>query len=130
MCLSNHEKEEHLLVLKARIVQSEKDLGRKKKEISEMESEPEDKEQLVRQIEAEYARMKAHYQSLVQTYEEMFLGEFDGDCKECGEEIPLERLAARPDARLCVYCKGVQEKEKSRYGFQPGTSHVREAFTG
>ncbi len=26
-------------------------------------------------------------------------------CWECGEEIPARRLAARPDAELCVTCQ-------------------------
>lgn len=27
-----------------------------------------------------------------------------GVCERCGEEIPTERLVARPEARLCVPC--------------------------
>ncbi|MGH2694320.1 MAG: TraR/DksA family transcriptional regulator [Actinomycetota bacterium] len=27
-----------------------------------------------------------------------------GKCERCGEQIPLERLEARPTARLCVRC--------------------------
>jgi DnaK suppressor protein len=27
-----------------------------------------------------------------------------GKCERCGQEIPLERLEARPTARLCVSC--------------------------
>lgn len=36
-------------------------------------------------------------------------------CEECGEEIPLERLMARPVTTLCIDCKNKQEStEKSR----------------
>jgi DnaK suppressor protein len=28
-----------------------------------------------------------------------------GKCERCGREIPIERLEARPTARLCVACK-------------------------
>lgn len=36
-----------------------------------------------------------------------------GICEECGVEIGLERLKARPTAELCIDCKTLQEiKEK------------------
>ncbi|MFC1721485.1 TraR/DksA family transcriptional regulator [Patescibacteria group bacterium] len=34
-----------------------------------------------------------------------------GICRECGEEIPLERMKGRPHAELCVGCKTVTEKD-------------------
>lgn len=40
-------------------------------------------------------------------------GEF-GICEDCGEEISLKRLEARPVTTLCIRCKEEQEKmEKS-----------------
>ena len=33
-------------------------------------------------------------------------------CWECGDEIPARRLAARPDAELCVGCQ--REAERGR----------------
>lgn len=33
-----------------------------------------------------------------------------GVCKECGDELELSRLLARPTATLCIFCK--EEKEK------------------
>lgn len=33
-----------------------------------------------------------------------------GNCEECGEEISLKRLEARPVASLCISCKTEQEK--------------------
>ena len=40
------------------------------------------------------------------------VGEF-GVCEECGEEISIERLKARPVTTLCIECKSSQEiKEK------------------
>jgi len=33
-----------------------------------------------------------------------------GICDECGEEISIERLKARPVARRCIRCKSAQEK--------------------
>lgn len=34
-----------------------------------------------------------------------------GICEECGEEIPLRRLQARPMTTLCVACKTLQEED-------------------
>jgi DnaK suppressor protein len=33
-----------------------------------------------------------------------------GICEDCGEEISIERLKARPVARRCIWCKSNQEK--------------------
>ncbi len=35
-----------------------------------------------------------------------------GICEECGEEIPLRRLQARPMTTLCIACKTLQEEEE------------------
>jgi len=32
-----------------------------------------------------------------------------GQCASCGELIPFARLLAKPEAKLCVECKGSQE---------------------
>lgn len=34
-----------------------------------------------------------------------------GDCLECGEAIAAQRLAARPEARLCIACKARSERQ-------------------
>ena len=34
-----------------------------------------------------------------------------GMCEDCGEEIAIERLKARPVARRCIKCKTRQEKD-------------------
>ena len=39
-----------------------------------------------------------------------------GICAECGEEINIERLKARPVAPLCIVCKEEQEKMEKRKG--------------
>lgn len=39
-----------------------------------------------------------------------------GICEECGEEISLSRLKARPVTRLCINCKTKQEEEESQRG--------------
>ena len=42
-------------------------------------------------------------------------GEF-GVCEECGEEIGLKRLEARPVTTLCIDCKTIQEKKERSQG--------------
>ncbi len=37
-----------------------------------------------------------------------------GLCEECGEEISLSRLKARPVTRLCINCKAKQEQDESQ----------------
>jgi DnaK suppressor protein len=35
-----------------------------------------------------------------------------GECEDCGEDIELRRLEARPTATLCVFCKEEQERRE------------------
>jgi RNA polymerase-binding protein DksA len=35
-----------------------------------------------------------------------------GKCDSCGKQIGLERLKAKLDARLCIECKELEEKER------------------
>ncbi|OFZ18792.1 MAG: hypothetical protein A2X94_06235 [Bdellovibrionales bacterium GWB1_55_8] len=35
-----------------------------------------------------------------------------GECEECGEDIELRRLEARPTATLCVSCKEEEERKE------------------
>ena len=39
-----------------------------------------------------------------------------GVCEECGEEISLKRLEARPETTLCIRCKEDQERVEKDYG--------------
>jgi DnaK suppressor protein len=38
-----------------------------------------------------------------------------GYCEECGEEIGLRRLEARPETTLCIKCKEEQERVERDY---------------
>jgi DnaK suppressor protein len=38
-----------------------------------------------------------------------------GNCEECGEEISIKRLEARPVTTLCIRCKEEQEKMEKSY---------------
>ena len=39
-----------------------------------------------------------------------------GVCEECGEEIGIARLKARPVTRLCINCKSKQEEDEGLRG--------------
>ncbi|MGN1035659.1 MAG: RNA polymerase-binding protein DksA [Rhodocyclaceae bacterium] len=39
-----------------------------------------------------------------------------GYCEECGEEIGISRLEARPTARLCIECKHLAELRERQMG--------------
>src|SRR6478609_6749725 len=39
-----------------------------------------------------------------------------GTCEECGEEIQVKRLEARPETTLCIRCKEDQERMEKDYG--------------
>ena len=39
-----------------------------------------------------------------------------GTCDECGEEINLKRLEARPETTLCIRCKEDQERVERDFG--------------
>lgn len=39
-----------------------------------------------------------------------------GICEECGEDISLARLKARPVTRLCINCKARQEEDEQLRG--------------
>lgn len=41
------------------------------------------------------------------------LGEY-GDCRDCGEPIPLARLMAQPDAERCAPCQAEREQLEAR----------------
>ena len=38
-----------------------------------------------------------------------------GECENCGEEIAVARLMARPVAQLCIDCKTEEENEERKY---------------
>ena len=42
-------------------------------------------------------------------------GEF-GQCQECGDEISVARLKARPVTTLCIACKSKQEQDEKVRG--------------
>jgi len=47
--------------------------------------------------------------------EKIEAGEY-GACVNCGEDIGVKRLMARPVAELCIDCKSEQEKQERRAG--------------
>lgn len=41
-----------------------------------------------------------------------------GECEECGDDISMKRLLARPIATQCIHCKEEQEREEGQVLYQ------------
>lgn len=52
-----------------------------------------------------------------------------GECLECGEDIELKRLEARPTATLCVNCKEDQEKREGMNALGRAHKSMGEMFS-
>jgi DnaK suppressor protein len=52
-----------------------------------------------------------YYKKVIETLKRIDDGRF-GECLECGEDIEVRRLMARPTATHCVSCKEEQEKRE------------------
>jgi DnaK suppressor protein len=60
-------------------------------------------------------RMKDRERKLLSKIDEAFARLHDGSygrCEECGSEIGVERLRARPVTTLCIQCKSEQEERE------------------
>ena len=49
-------------------------------------------------------QLQGNHREIVETLARIDSGEY-GKCQRCGREIPIERLEARPTAKLCVACQ-------------------------
>jgi len=52
-----------------------------------------------------------------------------GECDDCGEDIELKRLEARPTATLCVGCKEDQERKEIHTAAGLGHKSLGESFS-
>lgn len=66
-----------------------------------------DKEMRMRLCNREVLYIKKVEEALKRIEEGTF-----GECEECGEDIEVRRLEARPTATLCVSCKEDQERKE------------------
>ncbi len=60
-------------------------------------------------------REKTYLNKVEAALKKIETGEF-GICENCGEEISIKRLEARPVTTLCIRCKEDQEREERTYG--------------
>jgi DnaK suppressor protein len=60
-------------------------------------------------------REKTFLDKIDRALQKIIGGEF-GVCEECGEEISVKRLEARPETTLCIRCKEDQERMEKDYG--------------
>jgi len=90
---------------------------------NEMVLSPDDRFDEVDQASSEYMqafsfRLRGRERHLMNKIE-LALRKIDegtyGICEECEEPIADKRLAARPEAPLCIQCKEAQEKEEAVY---------------
>ena len=59
-------------------------------------------------------REKAFLDKIQKALQKIEDGSF-GVCEECGEEISIKRLEARPETTLCIRCKEDQERMEKDY---------------
>ena len=60
-------------------------------------------------------REKSFLDKITKALERIDNGTF-GVCEECGDEISVKRLEARPETTLCIRCKEDQERMEKDYG--------------
>ena len=60
-------------------------------------------------------REKSFLEKIDKALQKLKDGNF-GTCEECGEEISVKRLEARPETTLCIKCKEDQERMEKDYG--------------
>jgi len=60
-------------------------------------------------------REKMFLEKITKALERITDGSF-GTCDECGEEISIKRLEARPETTLCIRCKEDQERVEKDFG--------------
>ena len=60
-------------------------------------------------------REKAFLEKIQKALAKIDEGTF-GVCEECGDEISVKRLEARPETTLCIRCKEEQEKKEKSFG--------------
>ncbi len=60
-------------------------------------------------------REKVFLDKIDRALEKIEQGQF-GLCDECGEDISIKRLDARPETNLCIRCKEDQERSERDFG--------------
>ena len=57
------------------------------------------------------SRQAVHLRKLEEALRRIEQGTY-GECVDCGDDIEIRRLEARPTTTLCVYCKEEQERRE------------------
>jgi DnaK suppressor protein len=52
-----------------------------------------------------------------------------GECEECGEQISVDRLRARPTACMCIHCKEDQERSENNTVYEKRSRTVGATLT-
>jgi DnaK suppressor protein len=87
---------------------------------NDLEIYPDVSDQATAEVDESFViRLKEREQRLLKKIEEALeriAGKKYGICERCGEEIPYQRLKARPVTTLCIQCKTLQEEEEKIRG--------------
>ena len=87
---------------------------------SDLEAHPDLSDQATAEVDQSFViRLKEREQKLVKKIDEALermAAKTYGICERCSEEIPYERLKARPVTTLCILCKTTQEEEEKLKG--------------
>ncbi|HEY6417528.1 MAG TPA: RNA polymerase-binding protein DksA [Candidatus Binataceae bacterium] len=98
------------------LVEAERALGTMNSESEEAYADPTDRAAL--ESDRNFLlRMRDRERKLLSKIDEAFARIDDGSygrCEECGGEIGIERLKARPVTTLCIGCKSAQEAREHK----------------
>ncbi len=87
---------------------------------SDLEAYPDLSDQATAEVDQSFViRLKEREQKLLKKIDEALeriAAHTYGICERCSEEIPYERLKARPVTTLCIQCKTTQEEEEKLKG--------------
>lgn len=84
------------------------------------------KEDMLDEVDMTSVEMETAMRNRLKSRESLFLKKVDealrrisdgsfGECQDCGDEIELKRLEARPTATLCVNCKEAEEHREASH---------------
>lgn len=87
-------------------------------DVATLHGDPADVAMAIDQSDATLARRASLVESLRSI--EAALARIDagtyGRCEDCGQVVAAKRLAAMPDARLCIRCQAIEEARVARVG--------------
>lgn len=115
----------HFTELLSSSLEKEVNLLNPEEEISGDEMDVLNQEKILQLDHRLMTRQSVYLKKVKYSLEKIEQGTF-GECEDCGADITLARLKARPTATLCIHCKEEQErgewhqKDKNRHSLKFG----------